>query len=179
MNNLEELKNLEEIQKAVDELKEKIINLKIQVTQEKEEDNKYKRERKKKDEQYYCLGNSGEIWYISDFNANEDIFGYSIGNYFETEEQAKNFKEKILIEQELRDIANELNKGEETDWKNSSQYKYYLCFDFSEDIIVDYNYAIFVRKQGTIYCLDKNFKDVAKKRIGEERLTRYLKGELD
>ena len=105
MNNLEELKNLEEIQKAVDELKEKIINLKIQVTQEKEEDNKYKRERKKKDEQYYCLGNSGEIWYISDLNANEDIFGYSIGNYFETEEQAKNYKEKLLIEQELRDIT--------------------------------------------------------------------------
>lgn len=178
MNNLEELKNLEEIQKAVDELKEKIINLKIQVTQEKEEDNKYKRERKKKDEQYYCLGNSGEIWYISDLNANEDIFGYSIGNYFETEKQAENYRERLLIEQQLKDIAMELNKGKEINWRDINQPKYCLYYRFNSELI-DYSAIYHNKIQGTIYCLDENFKDVAIKRIGEERLTKYLKGELD
>jgi len=178
MNNLEKLKNLEEIQKAVDELKEKIINLKIQVTQKKEEDNKYKRERKKKDEQYYCLDNSGEIWYISDLNANEDIFGYSIGNYFETEKQAENYRERLLIEQELKDIAMELNKGEKIDWNNKEQEKYYLLYNFDTNNIM-FDYYISHKIQGAIYCLDTNFMFAAAERIGEERLTKYLKGELD
>ena len=30
--------------------------------------------------------------------------------------------------------------------------------------------------QGTVYCLDRNFKDVAIKEIGEERLIKYLRG---
>lgn len=144
-----------------------------------EENNKYERKRCDYGDYYWFLNSIGESVMIFDYNEDEDKFNYNIGNYFETEEQAKNYKEKLLIEQELRDIARELNKGEELYWEVDSQYKYYLSYDFSEDIIMEDTYSIFVRRQGTIYCLDENFKDVAKKRIGKERLIKYLKGELD
>ena len=72
----------------------------------------------------------------------------------------------------------ELNKGKEIDWNNKEQDKYFLCFDYFYNKI-DYIQNRYNKMQGTIYCLDINFKDVAKDRIGEERLAKYLKGELD
>ena len=170
MNNLEELKQeLKKIENKINELENKGI----------EEINKYKRKRCENGERYWFLNSLGEAELASDCNGDEDDFSYNIGNYFKTDEQVKNYKEKLLIEQELRDIAMELNKGEKICWEVDSQYKYYLCYDFSDDIIIDDNYSIFARKQGIIYCLDENFKDVVIKRIGKERLTKYLKGELD
>lgn len=167
MNSLEYLKKeIKNLENMINELENKGI----------EEINKYKR---KRPDRYWFLNDIGATINIKAFINNNDNFKYSIGNYFETKEQAENYKEKLLIEQELKDIAMELNKGEKICWEVDSQYKYYLGYDFSDDTIIDDNYSIFIKKQGAIYCLDKNFKDVAIERIGEERLTKYLKGELD
>ena len=169
MNNLEELKQeLKKIENKINELENKVI----------EEINKYKRKRCENGERYWFLNSLGEAELASDYNGDEDDFSYNIGNYFETEEQAKNYKEKLLIEQELRDIARELNKGEEIDWEEKEEYKYYLYYNFVNNEINYRSYTI-IKLQGIIYCLNENFKDVAIKRIGEERLTKYLKGELD
>ena len=167
MNNLEE--RIKEIEKQLQELKEQLT----------EENNKYKRKRLDYGDYYWFLNNLGEaVMAFDDYNEYEDNFKYLIGNYFETEKEAKNYKEKLLIEQELRDIAMELNKGEEINWQDINQPKYCLYYRLKGELI-DYS-AIYNNKiQGTIYCLDENFKDVVIKRIGEERLTRYLKGELD
>lgn len=159
MNNLEELKNLEN---KINELESK-------------GNNKYKRER---GDSYWCFNYSGNPIFQKDISDRIDNFRYSIGNYFETKEQVENYKEKLIIEQELRDIARELNKGEEIDWTNGIQEKYYLYYDFS-NYNIGYNYHCYVKNQGTIYCLDIDFRDVAIERIGEERLVKYLKGELD
>ena len=167
MNNLEQ--KIKEIEKQLEELKE-------QLTEEDKKD-KYKRKRYRGDS-YCSLDEFGYITSCIDLNSKIDNFSYSIGNYFETEEQAKNYKEKLLIEQELKDIAMELNKGKEIDWEDSNQYKYYLYYNFSNNEISYRSYMI-IKLQGIIYCLDINFKDVAIERIGEERLTKYLKGELD
>ena len=165
---------------SLEELKQELKNLENKINElENRGNNNYKRKRFDYDEYYWFLNCIGESVMASDYYEDEDNFNYKIGNYFEIEEQAENYKEKILIEQELRDIAMELNKVERIDWNNNNQYKYYLCYDFSDDTITDYNYNIFVKKQGAIYCLDKNFKNVAIERIGEERLAKYLKGELD
>ena len=126
---------------------------------------------------YYYLNDCGETEIETDEDYPIDNFRYSIGNYFESEEQTKNYKEKLLIEQELKDIAMELNKGEEIDWEDT-QEKYYLSYDLDHYDLLDLcTYS--VKDQGTIYCLDPDFKNVAIERIGEERLTKYLKGELD
>ena len=125
---------------------------------------------------YYYLNDCGETEIETDEDYPVDNFRYSIGNYFETKEQAENYKEKLLIEQELRDIARELNKGEEIDWDDVNQEKYYLGFDYYKDEI-DYYVNNRSKKQGTIYCLNKDFKNIAIERIGEERLLKYLKSE--
>lgn len=127
---------------------------------------------------YYYLNDCGETEIETDEDYPVDNFRYSIGNYFETKEQAENYKQKLLIEQELRDVARELNKGEEIDWNNQDQKKYCLEYDFLSNSIGYIKY-IMLKMQGTIYCLDKDFKDVAIEKIGEKRLAKYLKGELD
>lgn len=176
MNNLEELKSLEELQKAVDELKEKIVNLKIQFNQATEENNKYKRPRKKGGEKYYYLDVLGIVSNTLECGYVEDSYAYNVRNYFENKEQVKNCRERLLIEQELKDIAMELNKDEEINWRDINQPKYCLYYRFNGELI-DYSAIYHNKIQGTIYCLDENFKDVAIKRIGKERLIKYLKGE--
>lgn len=166
MNNLEELKQeLKKLENKINELENK----------ETEEVNKYKR---KRCDEYFYLDSSGELDTEDDYHDSTDNFRYSIGNYFETEEQVENYKEKLKIEQKLKDIARELNNDEEIDWSEGRQSKYGLYFDYSSNGIFQL-ISIVSKHQGTIYCLDKNFKDVAINRIGEERLTKYLKGELD
>ena len=169
MNNLEE--KIKEIEKQLEELK-------VQLTEEDKED-KYKRKRFDYDKYYWFVDTFGEVCDTPECYASEDNFLFEIGNYFETEEQAENYKQKLLIEQELKDIAMELNKGEEIDWDNDIQKKYFLEYDFLNITIVCYKYSTFIKRQGTIYCLNENFKNVAIEKIGKERLTRYLKGELD
>ncbi len=127
---------------------------------------------------YYYLNDCGETEIETDEDDPVDNFRYSIGNYFETKKQAENYKERLLIEQELKDIARELNKGEKIDWNDECQEKYCLYYNFSSNKIFC-NFELSNKVQGVIYCLDIKFEDVAIERIGEERLTEYLKGELD
>lgn len=166
MNNLEKLKQeLKNLENKINELENK-------------ENNNYKRERLEREENFWYLDEFGEVEETYESYSKEDNFLFKIGNYFETEEQAKKYKEKLLIEQELRDIAMELNKGEKIDWSESRQSKYGLYFDYSSNGIFQL-ISVVSKHQGTIYCLDSDFKEIAKDRIGEERLTEYLKGELD
>lgn len=99
---------------------------------------------------------------------------YNTYNCFKTEEEAEAEAEKILVRRMLEDIARRLNKGEEIDWYDSEQSKY--CIElYCNDIITEFYLAH--KTQGTVYCLDKNFKHVAIQEIGEERLKKYLRGE--
>lgn len=168
MNNLEELKQeLKKLENKINELENK-------------GNNKYKRKRLKRGEIFWYLDEFGEVGETYESYSKEDDFNYNVGNYFKTKEQAENYIEKLLIEQELKDIALELNKGEEIDWEDNNQYKYYLYYNFESNKICSiYGYENIAKFQGAIYCLDKNFKHVAIKRIGQERLAKYLKGELD
>lgn len=165
MNNLEE--KIKEIEKQLEELKGQLT--------EADKEDKYKR---KRNSRYYYLNSCGAIYNVFDNEIALDNFRYSIGNFFETSEEVKIYQKKLIIEQELRDIAMELNKGEKIDWNNDEQEKYYLEYDFSIDSI-NCTFYTYIKIQGTIYCLNENFKNVAIEKIGKERLTRYLKGELD
>jgi|GEM_PF-1153531 len=171
MNNLEE-----KLSEKVKELELILKETKSQLKELTEKENPFKRAIYYK---YYYLNDCGEIEIETYEDYPADNFKYSIGNYFGTEEQAENYKEKLLIEQELKDIARELNKGEKIDWNNGSQEKYYLLYSFYAEVPVCDSSSNYSKIQGTIYSLDKNFLDVARKRIGEGRLTKYLKGELD
>ena len=150
-------------------LNQATVNLGKTITKNKDE-KRYKK--------YFYINDNSSITLANDKLSYEDDYRYSVGNYFKTSKNAENFKEKLLIEKKLKDIAMELNKSNEIDWNNPNQIKYYLNFSNHYNT-VGQTYDYFNKIQGVIYCLNVDFRAIAKDRIGEERLNKYLKGELD
>ncbi len=136
--------------------------------------NKKELEQPKAFEKFYYIDSDLDIREDYYVGSSINMLRVAIGNYFLTEEEAEAEAEKILVRRMLENIARRLNKGEGFDWKDINQDKYCLAIDGNTMVLVNqYGY----KYQGVIYCLDKNFKNVAIKEIGEERLKKYLRGE--
>ena len=100
---------------------------------------------------------------------------YHCFNCFKTEEEAQAEAEKILVRRMLEDIARRLNKGEKPDWIKCYQKKYYLGYNqINSKITLECRTTIIA--QGTVFCLDDKFLNVAIQEIGEDRLKKYLRG---
>ena len=97
-------------------------------------------------------------------------------NCFETEEEAEQEAEKILVRRQLEDIARRLNKGQKIDWSDEDQAKSFMFLDCKTQLI-ERDCNLRNKVQGVVYCLDDNFRKIAIQEIGEERLKKYLKGE--
>ena len=96
-------------------------------------------------------------------------------NCFQTREQAEQEAEKILVRRQLEDIARRLNKGQEINWSDENQYKWYIIYNTTFGFET---YSVSeTTVQGVVYCLDKNFLNTAIKEVGEGRLIKYLGGE--
>lgn len=164
--------NKEEILDEINKTKQHLANME-KILEECE----YKRWKPKDNEKY---------WYISDYNTiNYSLFMSEIQidnmrfknyNCFSTREQAEAETEKILVRRQLENIARRLNKNEKIDWNNEDQNKYFICSNHWQDIII-LERGWKNKFCGVIYCLDKNFLDIAIQEIGEERLKKYLRGE--
>lgn len=160
----------EEILDEINKTKEHLANME-KILKECE----YERWKPKDREEYFYVDDVGCIqnalfvsfdWYHKGL--------YQAYDCFKTEKEAQQEAEKILVRRQLEDIAKRLNKGEEIDWFDSEQPKH--CIElFCNNIITNFYFSH--KTQGTTYCLDKNFLDVAKREIGEERLKKYLRGE--
>lgn len=98
---------------------------------------------------------------------------YAIGNCFKTIKEVKAVAEKIQIYTELKRLAEEINT-KPVDWKNVKQWKYTLAYDFGQrKLIVDgWQYT---QTAGSIYSTNKDFLEIAKERIGEDRLLKLFK----
>ena len=99
---------------------------------------------------------------------------YNSYNCFKTKKEAEQEAEKILIRRQLEEVARRLNKGKEITWSTVGA-KYFIMIDYDGNIVTDFISSI--KLQGVVYCLDKNFLNVAIQEIGEERLKKYLRGE--
>lgn len=161
MNREELLKQRDKLQKELDKLTE-LINKK---------DIRFKPEYEKS---YYYLASNGNIVKIDWANLTGDWFRYNSGNCFKTEEEASDYKENLLTKQQLKDLALELNKGVDIDWSDDNQFKFYIYFGrFQQDLDQDNNLGC--PDIGQVYCIDESFLDVAKERIGEEKLINLIK----
>lgn len=136
----------------------------------------YERWKPKTDEIYWFVDSYLKV--INDYwvNTSDQRDLYNAYNCFQTREKAEAEAEKILVRRKLEDIARRLNKGEKIDWKGAYQDKYYIYLDTEIDELI-YGESIWSKDQGTVYCLDQDFLDVAIQEIGEERLKKYLRGE--
>lgn len=162
--------NKEEILDEINKTKEHLANMEKML---EKCDEMWKPE---KGEIFYYL-NSYNIAIAETWDASySDAEHYNIYNCFKTKEQAEAEAEKILTRRMLEDIARRLNKGQKIDWYNEEQNKYFICSSHWQDaIILEHGWKN--KFFGVIYCLDKNFLDVAIKEIGKERLKAYLRGE--
>ena len=162
------LNDIEEAQRKLDEARKKLD----------EYNTGYKRWEPKDNEEYWYIDSSGAVNYTLFMpKIQNDNMRFKNYNCFKTREQAEVEAEKTLVRRQLEDIAKRLNKNEEIDWRNLAQNKYYLsCDNYNRCgkicCVCSNNTA-----QGAVYCLDKNFLDVAKREIGEDRLIKYIRGE--
>ena len=163
--------NKQELQNEINKTKEYLANMEKMLAE-----CEYERWKPKEREPYFFFTSYGAIETTTFNNKNEgDILRYNFYNCFQTREQAEVEAEKILVRRMLEDIARRLNKGEKIDWNNFLQCKYYFYIWNGGELYQDI--AREKLSQGTIYCLDQDFLDVAKSEIGEERLKKYLRGE--
>lgn len=166
MNNLKQLKQeLEETKNKCAEIEKKIEKLEKQEIEA--------RWRAKEGGNFYFSTGYGEIRTDCDGHHKLDTDRYSLGNYFETKKEAEKAVEKIKIYTQLRDVALKLNHDEEIDWENTTQTKYYICYDNSLKKL--YSDCVWTRRElGQIYCLSIKFLNMALLEIGEENLRKLF-----
>ncbi len=164
--------NKQEILNEIEKTKEHLTNMEKMLGK-----CEYERRKPKAYEKYWYIDSSGLV--NSTCFLDEDIVDaikLKTYNYFPTKEQTEQEAEKILVRRMLEDIAKRLNRGEKIDWNNGNQNKYFICFNHWQDIII-LEHGWKNKFCGVIYCLDKNFLDIAIQEIGKERLKAYLRGE--
>lgn len=161
--------NKQEIIDEINKTKEHLASME-KMLKERE----YERWKPEKGEMFYYLNSYNiaiaETWDVSCSDAEY----YNIYNCFKTREQAEAEAEKILVRRQLEDIAKRLNKGQEINWNDENQYKWYIIYNTTFGFET---YSVSeTTVQGVVYCLDKNFLNTAIKEIGEGRLIKYLRG---
>ena len=126
---------------------------------------------------YFYLDAFGNVESINwDFD-DIDYYRFNIGNCFKTRQEGEDYRENLLTKQALKDLALELNDGIEIYWDYFHQPKYYILYDYRfKELLTD-----FIHNRPCapgIYCISSNFLEVAKDRIGEEKLIKLIKSGL-
>lgn len=163
--------NKQEILEEIKKTEEYLANIKKML-----EECEYEKWKPERDEVYWYIAIDGSVEQHINTNHWVDKCHFQTLNYFQTREQAEAEAEKILVRRMLEDIARRLDKGEKIDWHNEEQPKYSIRFNYYPGKIV-LDRCFRQQALGVVYCLDKNFLDVAITEIGEERLKACLRGE--
>ena len=163
--------NKQKLQKEIENARAHLANMEKMLEQCEHE-----RWKPKIDDTFYSLNGYGEIKRVYFCDDQSCRMLYKAFNCFKTYEQAKAEAEKILVRRMLEDIAIRLNNGEEINWENTKQCKYFMGVQEEYDgILLDTEHEF--KHQGVVYCLKTDFLKVAESEIGEERLKKYLRGE--
>lgn len=157
----------------IEELENKIKELQEELEKLKNKENK--RWRAERGEKYWHItSNGGTEWFYEAYTIGDNSL-YDFHNYFKTEKEAQATIDNIETHIELMELAEELNT-EPIDWENYRQNKYSINYSYNSKEIYDGSNC-WVKAANVIYCTNDKFKNEAIKRIGEERLIKYLKGE--
>ena len=168
MNEIEKLKEKQEkLERDLEELGTQLNEL-----EEKKITKSGKRWRGVKDRFYWYIEGDCEVYDEYETDDDYDNARYETGNYFRTKEEAKKVVEKIKIYTRLKDLALRLNEGREVDWNDSAQAKWHIYYDHNNDLTTTEGHSY--QDIGQIYCLDKNFLEIAKQEIGEDNLKKLF-----
>lgn len=122
---------------------------------------------------YWLLNRSGEVKNYNECNDVTDEYCYKTRNYFKTEKEAKEYREKVNTYYELMDFAEELSRDNPVDWNNLEQRKYYIRYDVEDDFFRQ-NYVTYCTDMCQIYCIDYNFREKVLAKFGEEKLKKLF-----
>lgn len=101
-----------------------------------------------------------------------DEENYSIGNCFQTEEEARHMVEKLKVIKELQDFTLE-NNTEKIDWKNNKHRKFFINFDCYSNR-VGYSCTDDTKPVPlNIYFTSRELALKAIEKVGEERIKKY------
>ena len=165
--------NKEELQELVRDLQKQ-----LQEAQDKLENfAKNARFKPKKAEDYYYVEDDNSIrGTVFDNSYAKDVRRYETFNCFRTLEEAQKEANKILIRRKLEDIARRLNGDEKINWYDINQNKYCIYYDCcSDDLELDNTWTC--PSPGVVYCLSKDFVQIAIKEIGARELADYITGQ--
>lgn len=163
MNREELIKQRDKIQAELDRLTE-LINKPVE------------RWKPEHGDYYYYLASNGNIIKADWANLEGDCFRFTTGNCFRTEQEARDYKGNLITKQRLKDLAFELNNGKEINW-NDGYNKYYLscnCYSSEAETLAS-SFVYNFQSLGDVYCLNKDFLQIAKQHIGEERIIKLIK----
>lgn len=165
--------NKEELQELVSDLQKQ-----LQEAQDKLENfAKNARFKPKRTEDYFYVEGDNSIRdTIFDNSYAKDVRRYETFNCFRTQEEAQKEANKILIRRKLEDIARRLNGDEKINWHDTNQNKYCIYYDYcSDDFELDNTWTC--PSLGVVYCLSRDFLQIATKEIGARELADYITGQ--
>ena len=122
-------------------------------------------------ESFWVIDYDGYIYYLNDNKLQKSGF-VTIGNCFQTEEEARHMVEKLKVIKELQDFVLE-NNTEKIDWKNNKQLKFFINFDCYSNR-VGYSYTDDCKTLPlNIYFTSRELALKAIEKVGEERIKKY------
>lgn len=120
---------------------------------------------------FWVIDYDGYIYYLND-NKLQKSGLVTIGNCFQTEEEARHMVEKLKVIKELQDFALE-NNTEKIDWKNNKQLKFFINFDCYSNR-VGYSYTDDCKTLPlNIYFTSRELALKAIEKVGEKRIKKY------
>lgn len=164
MTQIEKLKQeFEELkikqQNELDEIQGKIEQL------ESTKNERRKRWKPSKGEIYYYVGENGYVYDDHWRNYEVDNLRYSIGNVFQTEEEAEFEAERLRVIAKMREYAFD------PDWDNDEQEKYFIVFShWNKKIEI---LCIALTRHGDIFFKSKTDCQKCIDEVGDDNIKKY------
>lgn len=150
---------IKELEKQIEELK----NTKIEESQLKRWKPKYN--------EIYWLVEGGDIFNSHWFNDRGDKWRSLIGNCFETEKEAEEYKKQIEYTSRYKNYIDE--HSDPIDWNDPKQNKYFAQYYYNNQEIQTDSF-LYHKGQGTICASSEAIIWDAIHEIGEENFKRYV-----
>lgn len=119
---------------------------------------------------YYSISSCGVVR-DTELNASVDCKKFASANYFTDVKKAEEIDFKQTLFRKLQRFSDE-NGGNEIDWQNGKQNKYYISFDFEEQDLKVYNFRV-ERDFGQVYFVSEEVTQQAIETFKED-LIRYF-----
>lgn len=152
---------IEQLQKQLDELK----NVKIDGTKIKWIPERY--------ETYYFVESDCSISYCKFYNDDFDNGCISVGNCFQTKEEAQFIVDKIKYTLMFKHYVEE--HSEPLDWNEREQEKWRIVYNnIAHKIDIDFCYDKHIKYQGSIYASSEQILKDAIEYVGEDNVIKYV-----